>query len=126
LLAGIKMPTSIVVDRLSHLIEELREHMAEEEREVFPAVEKAEKEVRWGTAVPLPPLITEQMSANAVMKAFPATRAVFEKHGIQCGCNGCDCLDELAWRRGFDAKELVEELQQAAEAPQIPEMAGAV
>jgi len=35
-------------------------------------------------------------------------------------------LDELAWRRGFDAKELVEELQQAAEAPQIPEMAGAV
>ena len=112
LLAGIKMPTSTVVNRLSHLIEELREHMAEEEREVFPVVEKAEEEVRPGAM--LPPLITEQMSANAVTKAFPATRPVFEKHGIRCGCDGCECLEELAWRRGLDAKELVEELEQAA------------
>ena len=118
LLLGLKMPTSKVVTLLSHLIEELREHMAEEEREVFPAVEKAvekaEEEVRPGAMAPLPPLITEQMSANAVMKAFPATRPVFEKHGIRCGCDGCECLEELAWRRGFDAKELMEKLQQAA------------
>jgi len=117
LLGGIKMPTSIVVDRLSHLIEELREHMAEEEREIFPAIDKAEEAVRLGATVPLSPLITEQMSANAVMRAFPATRPVFEKHGIQCGCEGCDCLDELAWRRGLDAKALVKELQDAVEHP---------
>lgn len=121
LLAGIKMPTSTVVDRLSHLIQELREHMAEEEHEVFPAVEKAEEEVQPGAAVPLPPLITEQMSANAVMKVFPATRAVFEKYGIRCGCNGCDCLDELAWRRGLEPHALVEELRRATEAPQQEE-----
>ena len=121
LLAGIKMPTSTVVNRLSHLIEELREHMAEEEREVFPAVEKAEEEVRPGAMVPLPPLITNQMSANAVMKVFPATRRVFEKHGVTCGCEGCDCLDELAWRRGLEAKELVKELQQAAAEPKPEE-----
>ncbi|MDP3723561.1 MAG: hemerythrin domain-containing protein [Candidatus Omnitrophota bacterium] len=117
LLAGIKMPTSTVVNRLSHLIAELREHMAEEEHEVFPAIEKAEEEVQWGAAVPLPPLITEQMSANAVMKAFPVTRAVFEKHGIRCGCEGCECLDELAWRCGLDTQALVKELQEAAAAP---------
>jgi len=120
LLAGIKMPTSTVVNRLSHLIDELREHMAEEEHEVFPAVEKAEEEVRPGAMVPLPPLITEQMSANAVMKAFPATRPVFEKYRIRCGCDGCDCLDELAWRCGLDAQALVKELQEAAAAPEAP------
>ena len=118
LLAGIKMSTSTVVYRLSHLIEELREHMAEEEREVFPAVEKAEEEVRPGAAVPLPPLITEQMSANAVMKAFPATCPVFKKYGIRCGGDGCDCLDEMAWRCGLDAQALVKELQEAAAAPE--------
>ena len=46
LLAGIKMPTSTVVDRLSHLIEELREHMADEEQHLFPAIDKAEEEVQ--------------------------------------------------------------------------------
>src|SRR3989338_4181473 len=91
LLAGIKMPTSTVVYRLAHLIEELREHMAQEEREVFPAVDRVEEEVPRGAMLPLPPLITEQMSANAVMKTFPATRPVFKKYGIRCGCDGCDC-----------------------------------
>ena len=113
LLAGIKMPTSTVVARLSHLIEELREHMAEEEREVFPAVDAAEEERREPEET-LKPLIAEHMSANAVMKTFPATRRVFEKHGIRCGCEGCDCIDELAWRYGLEAKGLVEELQEVA------------
>lgn len=115
LLAGIKMPTSTVVNRLSHLIQELREHMADEEEYLFPAVDSAEQEQPKAGAT-LKPMITEQMSANAVMKAFPATRAVFEKHGIRCGCEGCECLDELAWRRGLDAKAFVEELQHAGEA----------
>lgn len=115
LLAGIKMPTSTVVNRLSHLIQELREHMADEEEHLFPAVDSAEQE-QPKTGEALQPMITEQMSANAVMKAFPATRAVFEKHGIRCGCEGCECLDELAWRRGLDAKAFVEELQHAEEA----------
>ena len=113
LLQGIKMPPSKVVSLLAHLIEELREHMAEEEREVFPAVDEAEEECREPKET-LKPLIAEHMSANAVMKTFPATRRVFEKHGIACGCEGCDCLDELAWRHGLEAKGLVEELQQVA------------
>ena len=113
LLQGLKMPTSKVVSLLSHLIEELREHMAEEEREVFPAVEQAEGE-QPSPGEALRPLIAEHMSANAIMKTFPTTRGVFEKHGIRCGCEGCECLDEIAWRYGLEAKKLVEELQQAA------------
>ena len=120
LLLGIKMPTGKVVSLLSHLIEELREHMAEEEREVFPAVDEAEEEHHEPEQV-LKPLIAEHMSANAIMKAFPATRRVFEKHGVTCGCEGCDCLNELAWRRGLEAKELVKELQQAAAEPKPEE-----
>jgi len=124
LLAGIKMPTSTVVNRLSHLIEELREHMVDEEQHLFPAVDKAEEEVPKAGETTLTPMITGQMSANAVMKAFPATRAVFEKQGVRCGCEGCECLDELAWRRGLDAKALVEELQLAAEEAALEEPAG--
>lgn len=118
LLAGIKMPTSTVVYRLAHFIEELREHMADEEAHLFPAVDKAEQEKPW-VSEELKPMITEQMSANAVMKAFPATRAVFEKHSVRCGCEGCECLDELAWRRGMDVKELIQELREAADPPEL-------
>ena len=113
LLEGIKMPTSTVVSRLSHLIDELREHMAEEEQQVFPAVDRAE-EAHPEPVEPQAPMILEGMSANAVMHTFPATRPVFEKYGIRCGCDGCDCLDELAWRHGLDVKTLIQELQDTA------------
>jgi len=107
---GMTMPGSTVVPRLVHLIDELREHMAEEERDIFPTVDRAEVE-RISLAHAPALLITEQMSANAVMTQFPSTKPVFEKYGIHCGCDGCDCLDELAWRHGIDAGELVDELQ---------------
>ena len=40
LFVGIKAPVSRVVPPLAHLIEELREHMDEEERELFPVIDR--------------------------------------------------------------------------------------
>lgn len=113
LLLGIKVSTSMVVERLARLIGELREHMATEEKIIFPIIDRAAEEAE-PVHEPLSPMIAPGMSANAVMRAFPATADVFKRHGIECGCEGCECLDELAWRRGLDAGALIEELKAAA------------
>lgn len=39
----IKLPTSVVIDRLARLIGELRAHMDEEEQDVFPVVDRMER-----------------------------------------------------------------------------------
>lgn len=121
LLQGVTVPAGTIAPRFFHLIDELREHMAEEEREIFPTVDRVEAEQpsRASSSVPL---ITEGMSANAVMAQCPSTKPVFEKYGIRCGCDGCDDLDELAWRRGMETAELVSELQQAATTAGLPAM----
>jgi iron-sulfur cluster repair protein YtfE (RIC family) len=116
---GTMMPVSLVVPRLVHLIDELREHMAEEERDIFPTVDRAEAEQPSLVHAPAS-LITEQMSANAVITQFPSTKPVFEKYGIRCGCDGCDCLDELEWRCGIDAGKPIDELQGTASAGVTP------
>ncbi len=53
------------------------------------------------------------MTANAVMRRFPETVAVFGRYGVVPGVCGCDCLDELAWHRGLDAAALIQELEAA-------------
>lgn len=115
LLQGVTVPAGAIAPQFFHLIDELREHMAEEEQEIFPTVDRAEAAQPSHGRFPAP-RITEDMSANAVMMRFPSTKPVFEKHGIRCGCDGCDGLDELAWRRGMETTELVTELQRAAAA----------
>lgn len=107
------VPTSVVASRLSHLIDELREHFSEEERCVFPCVDHAEA-LRPEQAHAPEPLITEGMSANAIVRTYPKTAQVFERCGIRCGLDGCDCLDELAWRHGLDLNTLLAELCAAA------------
>jgi len=60
LLGGIKTPVSRVMPPLSHLIDELREHMEEEEREVFPVVDRvASEQPQAPPAAPAAPVITQ-------------------------------------------------------------------
>lgn len=42
----VKLPTSVVVERLSRFIDELRDHMDVEELEVFTVVDRAEQDQR--------------------------------------------------------------------------------
>ena len=121
LLLGIKMPTSVVVERLAELIRVLRTHMADEETGIFPVIDREEALAAPGE--PVPAMIRPSMSANEVMRVFPETKPVFARHGVTCGCEGCDCLDELAWRRGLNSDALLEELRAAAEGA-VPAGAG--
>ena len=74
LLRGLHTPMSKVVPPLAHLIEELREHMDQEEREVFPIVDQiAAEELRRPPtqADPLP--ITETIPPSVCRPEGPAT-----------------------------------------------------
>ena len=55
----------------------------------------------------------EQMTVNRVVQQFPNTRPVFERLFINVPVEGCTCLDEVAWRHGMEAEDLLDVLEQA-------------
>ena len=97
---------------LNEVIRGLRHHMEEEERELFPILERA-----LGATVTLPPAegptthLDETMTVNRIVNEFPTTRPVFERLFIGVPAEGCDCLDEVAWRHGMDSQELLKRLE---------------
>ena len=115
LLGGMKAPISRVVPPLTHLIEELREHMEEEEREVFPMVYclASQHPQAPPPLTALSPVITEAMTVNHVLKTHPRAREIFQAFQIDCDADGLHCLDELYWRRGIDVQTLLHVLNKS-------------
>jgi len=96
---------------LTQVIEGLRRHMDEEERELFPIFERFLKEQE-ATSPPISPTtIDETMTVNRIAQEFPGTKPVFERLFINVPMEGCTCLDEVAWRHGMDTRELVDTLE---------------
>lgn len=96
------------------LIPRLRRHMAEEEAELFPAIEQIladQGEAEQQTCGP--PGLREDRTVNAVIHAYPQTKAVFDRYFINVLFEGYDCLDEVAWRRGISCQELLTRLEEA-------------
>jgi hybrid cluster-associated redox disulfide protein len=63
--------------------------------------------------------ITEQMTILEVLKAAPKTRKVFDRHRMRCkGCQGAvaETVAAGAWNHGLDPKQLLKELNEAAQA----------
>ncbi len=92
----------------------LREHMAEEERDLFPAVERfvgAEGRQETVPAVGETDALEETMSVNRVLREHPETQPVFDRLFINVPYEGCHCLDEVAWRHGMDSRELINQLE---------------
>jgi hypothetical protein len=50
-----------------------------------------------------------------VVRDFPRTQPMFERLFINVPVEGCTCLDEVAWRHGMEAKELLALLAQAVD-----------
>ena len=101
---------------LTEIIHGLRHHMAEEERELFPILERVlgEREAAEpAEAAPGPQAVDETMTVNRVVQEFPTTKQVFEQLFINVPMEGCTCLDEVAWRHGMEAKELLQRLEEA-------------
>ncbi len=112
---------------LTTLIAGLRHHMEEEEQELFPMLERVgeahapvEIAVRGGPERGL----EEIMPVTRVLQQYPATRSIFAQLFINIPFEGSDCLDEVAWRHGMEARELLVQLERAiAERPSACECA---
>lgn len=100
-----------ITPTLKEVIRGLRRHMAQEEHELFPIFERvlAGQE----PAVARETQLHEQMTVNRVIQRCPSTKPVFERLFINVPLEGCACLDEVAWRHGMEAEDLLDVLEQA-------------
>jgi hemerythrin-like domain-containing protein len=99
---------------LTQIIEGLRRHMDEEERELFPIFERLLREEAAASppASARPAAVDETMTVNRIVEQFPPTRRTFERLFVNIPMEGCACLDEVAWRHGMEARELVDALEE--------------
>ena len=99
---------------LTGMIDGLRHHMAEEEATLFPTIERAlqSKDVE-GITTGAPSRLHETMTVNHVIQEHPQSKRTFERFFINLPLEGCNCLDEVAWRHGMESHELIGELEAA-------------
>jgi iron-sulfur cluster repair protein YtfE (RIC family) len=64
------------------------------------------------------------MSPNAIIHQAPEAGALFDQLHIDRQQEGCDSLDELAWRRGMNVAEVLEALKRLS-ASDRPRRSGA-
>src|SRR3990167_323866 len=98
LLGGLNVSIPLIVLRVSQAIEQLQERMDEQEHALFPAFDEA---------------ISGEMSANAILRKYPKAETVLGPLHINRFGEGYESVEELAWRRGLDASQLLEQLRQA-------------
>lgn len=100
---------------LLEVIKGLRKHMDEEEKTMFPLLESLMEKPAAGTdgQVSVDGNVHEEMTVNRVLHQFPKTRPVFEHYFVNVPMEGCQCLDEVAWRHGMDGRDLVRALEGA-------------
>lgn len=100
---------------LREVIDGLRRHMAEEEAELFPILERT-LAAHEATAAPEPKSrLHEEMTVNRIVQEFPKTRRTFEQLFVNIPMEGCHCLDEVAWRHGMESKELLKTLEEVVD-----------
>lgn len=94
---------------LTEVIQGLRRHMAEEERELFPLLERtlAEHDPFSESTTSGSNQLEEVMTVNRVIQQYPRTKPVFDRLFINVPLEGCTCLDEVAWRHGMESRELL-------------------
>ena len=101
---------------LQDVVQGLRRHMDEEERALFPLIEQhlaAQEAWMLAEHEPLASPINEAMTVNRLIQLYPRTKRVFEQFFVNIPYEGCDCLDEVAWRHGMESRELLSKLESA-------------
>ena len=118
LLGGLKVSIPLIVLRVSQAIEQLQERMDEQEHALFPVFDEApEGELRVaGRPSGRAGAISGEMSANAILRKYPKAETVLGPLHINRFGEGYESVEELAWRRGLDASQLVKQLRQAVAA----------
>ena len=103
LLGGMRVSIPLIVLRVSQAMEQLQERMDEQEHTLFPLFEGAAS-------------ISGAMSVNAILRQYPSAERVLEPLRINRLGEGYESVEELAWRRGLDVSQLLEQLRQAVTA----------
>ena len=116
LLGGVKVSMPLVILRVSQAIEQLQEQIEEQERSLFPLIDWASVDVLPEPAIRPrgSPTISPSMSVNAILQRYPRTEEVFNALSINRAREGYESVDELAWRRGIDPSEILEQLRRVA------------
>jgi hypothetical protein len=118
LLGGLKVSIPLIVLRVSQAIEQLQERMDEQEHALFPAFDEApEGELR------MPERSSKRAEAIDGKRSFwppgwkyPKAETILGPLHINRFGEGYESVEELAWRRGLDASQLIEQLRQAVAA----------
>ena len=109
-----------VKSALARFIQGLRRHLAEEEEDLFPMLEHASAPRERDSAAvqaACPVRLHETMTPNRIVHQYPQAHAIFDDLLISLAFEGCDCLDEVAWRHGMESRELLAKLEQAIRPP---------
>ncbi len=106
---------------LTAVIQGLRRHMAEEEAELFPILERVLVEDKVAEAPSRSSPFDETMTINHIVQEYPRTRPVFERLFVNVPMEGCSCLDETAWRHGMESHELLQSLEKAIGTSRVSE-----
>jgi len=116
LLGGLKTSVPLLILRVSQAIEQLQEQMDEQERTLFPLCETLGEEAlaSHGLSHGCRPEISGTMSVNAILQRYPQAERVFAPLCVNRFGEGYESVEEMAWRRGIDAQQLLEQLRQAA------------
>ena len=110
LLSGMRASVPMVVLRLSQAIDQLEARMEEQERTIFPALDQA---AAWHPEGE-PAVISGAMSVNEILQRYPQTGPIFDELHINRWREGYESVDELAWRHGMEAAQVLEQLRQVA------------
>ena len=103
---------ALIRPRMAQFIAGMRHHMDEEERELFPTIER-HLSVEPGPNRPARAArFDEAMTVNRVIREYPHAKPVLERLFINVPCEGACCLDEVAWRHGMDAQDLISKLEE--------------
>lgn len=98
---------------LTEVIGRLRRHMDVEEATLFPLLEQELAAAPAASGAPGP--LEATTTVNRAVRQFPSTRPVLERLFVNVPLEGCECLDEVAWRHGMEYHELAEALTAALE-----------
>ena len=112
LLSGMRASVPMVVLRLSQAIDQLEAQIGEQERRIFPFLEETEHPPGDETMT-----ISGAMSVNEILQRYPQTEGVFEQLQINRLREGYESVDELAWRHGVDASQVLERLRHLVHSP---------
>jgi len=115
-LRGMRMPLMTVADLVQQLTASLREHMAREERLLFPIAARleADREANAQATAQRADTLHASTTVNRILGLYPEAKRVFVDHCVDLRWEGHDFLDEIAWRHAVPVEELLRQLRRRA------------